>query len=92
MERLRARAARDLIRQILDTGEVLYVPHYHDEAKKDAVLLADIEELLAHGLVEEPEFENGEWRYRVRRFRLSAIVAFRSETMLAVITVWKNER
>jgi hypothetical protein len=35
------------------------------------------------------EYENREWRYRVRTNRIAVVVAFDSEEELTVVTVWR---
>jgi hypothetical protein len=50
---------------------------------------ADIENVLRAGRVEMSEYENREWRYRVRANRVGVVVAFESETELLVVTVWR---
>ena len=49
----------------------------------------DCANVLRAGVVEEPEFERGSWRYRVRTQRMYVVVAFRSENELSIVTAWR---
>ncbi len=43
------------------------------------------------GVVEEPEWENGAWRYRFRTQRILLVVQFLSEDEVLVVTAWRTK-
>jgi hypothetical protein len=81
--------ARKLIRQILLTGTVSFSTHAFKEMAKDNLTTVDCTNVLRGGVVEPPEYRDGTWRYRVRTAAIYVVVAFRSDTQLAVITAWR---
>jgi len=56
---------------------------------KDDLETTDVLNMLAGGVVEPGEFENGSWRYRIWTARMCVVIAFRSETELRVVTAWR---
>ena len=82
--------AKRLIREILICGEVVSSRHAADEMAKDDLALIDCVNVLRGGVVEPAELERGTWRYRAHARRLWVVVAFRSETRLAVVTAWRS--
>ena len=91
-EPLQPVAARKLIQRILEHGEVFFTPHALDEMAEDGLIIEDIERTLRSGQVLPGEWEHGEWRYRVRRYEVVAVVAFESEVLVIVVTAWKGRR
>jgi len=81
--------AQKLIREVLKNGTVFFTTHAQKAMADDQVSTPDVENLLRAGWVEMSEYENGEWRYRVRTQKLCAIVAFESEAELTIVTVWR---
>jgi hypothetical protein len=81
--------ARKLIRQIVQTGTVSFSTHALKEIAKDNLTTVDCINVLRGGVVEPPEFREGTWRYRVRTASIYVVVAFRSDTRLAVVTAWR---
>jgi len=89
---LRPRDARRLIDAILATGTVLLSePHCVEEMEKDHLDMGDALNVLRGGIVREPEWENGEWRYHVETPRMTFIIAFESETTLIIVTAWRKK-
>ena len=88
-EPLSVPAARKLIRTILKEGAVNFSTHALDEMKKDRLVEIDVVNVLRGGVVQPGEWENGSWRYQVRTARMVVVVAFRSETVLRVVTAWR---
>ena len=84
--------ARRLIRQIVETGEVTFSRHAEEELLKDRLTMADVVHVLRGGVVEPAEWNNGQWRYRMRTQKLCVVVRLRSETALRVITAWRIGR
>lgn len=89
---LKPMKAKALIRAILEEGGVRWGDHALKELVKDNLETGDAINVLRAGVVREPEWENGEWRYRVETPRISVVVAFRTETVLRVVTAWRNKR
>ena len=46
--------------------------------------------VLRGGSVEEAEYENGEWRYRVHTGKMSVVVRFEDDTELMIVTAWRT--
>jgi len=81
--------AKRLIQAILKTGTVSFSDHANKEMANDDMDAVDCTNVLRGGVVEQPEFENGSWRYRVRTNRMVVVVAFRSKEALRVVTAWR---
>ena len=58
--------AKTLIRKRISDGAFLISPHAKKERDKDELTDVDIVNVLRGGIVDEAEFENGEWRHHVR--------------------------
>lgn len=83
---------KQVIRSVLDGGNVVFSRHAEEEMAKDLITVLDCRNVLRAGVVETPEFEHGSWRYRVRTSRFYVVVAFRSKTELVVVTTWRIRR
>jgi hypothetical protein len=81
--------ARRLIREILQSGSVVFSRHAEEEMAKDNLTMVDVTNVPRGGVVDPGELEKGSWRYRARTGRIAVIVAFRSETELRVVTAWR---
>jgi hypothetical protein len=81
--------ARQLIRNIINSGTVSFSGPALEEMAKDDLTTVDCTNVLRGGVVEPPEFERETWRYRVRTNRIYVVVVFRSETQLMVVTAWR---
>lgn len=82
--------AKKRIRSILDTGVVVPSGHAMAEMEKDGLTMVDCTNVLRGGWVEPAEWERGTWRYRVRTARICVVVAFRSDSKLAIVTAWRE--
>ena len=82
-------AARKLIQEIVATGRTVVSRHALDEMAKDGLSDGDVAAVLRGGTVEPAEFERGSWRYRIRAGRVYAVVTFRTDVELVVVTVWR---
>jgi hypothetical protein len=80
---------KGLIRDIVQSGSVTFSGHAQAELAKDDLETTDVLNMLAGGIVEPGEFENGSWRYRIRTARMCVVVAFRSESELRIVTAWR---
>jgi hypothetical protein len=82
-------AASRLIRSIVASGTVRFSGHALEEMEKDGLIAPDILSVLRSGVVEPPEMGRTTWRCRVRTAKAYAVVAFRSEQTLVVLTAWR---
>lgn len=89
---LRAGDAKKLIRSILQLGWVFFSTHAREEMRKDELLPRDVENVLRGGVVREPEWENGSWRYQVETLKIRVVIAFRDERTLIVVTAMRRNR
>ncbi|KFA91583.1 hypothetical protein Q664_20995 [Archangium violaceum Cb vi76] len=81
-----ANAARKRISLLLRNGQLTYTRH-----SKDDLTEVDVTNVLRGGHITEPaENEKGTWRYRVHTNTIWVVVAFRGETELVVVTVWRK--
>lgn len=95
-------AAKALIRRLLQDGRFVAPSarsHARQEMNKDRLTDGDLLNVLRAGAVDPAEWENGEWRYRVRTQRMTAVVAFEPdaddptnehEVELCVVTAWRT--
>jgi hypothetical protein len=89
---LRAVDAKKLIRAILKEGWVFFSTHAVEEIRKDDLSRRDVENVLRGGVVREPEWENGSWRYQVETSMIRVVIAFRNESTLVVVTAMRRNR
>ncbi|REG31164.1 uncharacterized protein DUF4258 [Archangium gephyra] len=88
---LDANAARKRISLLLRSGQLTYTRHSREEMEKDDLTEVDVTNVLRGGHITEPaENEKGTWRYRVHTNTIWVVVAFRGETELVVVTVWRK--
>ncbi len=91
-------AAKKLIQAILKTtdggtpSKVAFPGHAQKEMAKDKLIVGDIINVLRGGVVEPGELEKGSWRYRVRTNKIVAVVCFRSEIELGIVTCWRIKK
>ncbi len=91
-EPLRPPETKKLIRQILSTGFVTYAqPHAEDRMRQRKISTVDCVNVLRGGVVNEGELENGSWRYSVYTPRMCVVIRFESETILEVVTAWREK-
>lgn len=89
---LRASDAKKRIRSIQDGGWVVFSRHAEDEMRKDELSLRDVENVFRGGVVREPEWENGSWRYHVETAKIRVVIAFNDESTLIVVTAMRRNR
>lgn len=92
MGHLRAGDAKKRVRAILEQGRFRFSRHADDEMEKDALSLRDVENVLRGGVVREPEWENGSWRYHVETSKIRVVIAFQDENTLVVVTAMRRNR
>ncbi len=81
-----------LLIAILADGVLSFTGHAYEEMAKDNLTEVDVRNTLRAGIVKPGELVSGSWRYRVSTARISAVVAFRSETHAVVITAWREKK
>lgn len=92
---LKATEAKKQIRLILDEGEVVFRdPHFAQRMAERTITRQDVMNTLRAGIVDEAEYENGEWRHRVRTASFTVIVCFPEDEglLLAACTCWRNNK
>jgi len=89
IEPLSPAGVKRLVREIVQNGSVTFSSHALRELAKDDLETTDVLNMLAGGVVEPGEIENGSWRYRIRTARMCVVISFRSETELRVVTAWR---
>ena len=82
--------SKALARDIAENGFVEFSSHALVEMKKDGLETTDCLNLVRAGVFQFPEFEKGEWRYRVCTTRMCIVFAFQSGDRLRVVTAWRN--
>jgi len=88
---LRPDEAKAAIRNILENEDVRWTRHAVRELEKDDLETPDALNVLRAGVVDPAEWENGEWRYRVRTSRMVVVVAF-VEGGMRIVTGWRIKR
>lgn len=78
-------AKREIVRRF-KAGPGRLTTHFNRACLADGVIPSQSAELVVAGIVEFSEFENGEWRYRVRNGRSVVVVSFRSDGRLDFVT------
>jgi hypothetical protein len=90
--RLRPEAAKKVIRQALEEGVISYSSHAKKELAKDKMDMVDCVNVMRAGVVHEPEWENGGWRYQVKTQHMTVVVEIDLETCeVVVITAWRQK-
>lgn len=83
-----AHEARVLLRALLESGLMSWTGHARKEMAKDGLTAVDVTNVLRGGIVQEPEHENGAWRYQVRTPRIVVVCEFAGDDEEAPDQVW----
>lgn len=78
-----------LIIQILASGTVSFTGHAYEEMGKDNLTELDVRNTLRGGVAQPGELISGTYRYRLATSRMAAVVAFRSDVWVVVVTAWR---
>jgi hypothetical protein len=89
---LRAADAKRYLRQILEEGFVDFTQHALDELASDVMTTVDAVNVLRAGVIREPEWENGAWRYRSETQKYCVVFELESEEECLVVTAWRFNR
>ncbi len=88
---------RRAIRDCLATGSVVFSSHSRRRMEERDIIETDIVNVLENGRVlQEPEWSNWYWRYRIETRNLGVVVTFEPEAgdikELIVVTTFRNRR
>lgn len=84
--------AKKLIREILNKGVVTYSrPHAEEQMIKRRISTVDCVNVLRGGIVQNGEYENGSWRYRVCTPKMCVVARFESKSILEIVTAWREK-
>ncbi|NOY25287.1 MAG: DUF4258 domain-containing protein [Oligoflexia bacterium] len=83
--------ARQLIQEILREGTWSFTRHARQRTEERDLDLSDCVNMLRCGFVEEIDFTNGSWRYRVCTPRIGVVVAFNGEKRLVIVTTFRRK-
>lgn len=62
---------------------------------KDNLTTGDVLNVIkspAAKIVDEPELENGSFRYRLKTNNIGVVLAFASKTVCVVVTAWRKKK
>ena len=87
--------ARKVLSEVFNKSPnfISYTKHAQLEMKKDDLKTGDILNVIKAGKIfDDPEFENGSYRYRVQTSKIVVIVAFRKPNHVVVVTAWRKSK
>ncbi len=85
--------ARKILSEILNFGPnyLSFTKHAREKMKERNLKSGDILSVLKAGnILNNPEFENGSWRYSVETSKITVVFAFRTPNQIIVVTSWRN--
>ena len=72
---------------------ISYTKHARKRMKTRNLKTGDLLNVLHKGKIyDDPEEENGSWRYRVQTQNITVVIAFRKPNHVAVVTAWRNKK
>jgi hypothetical protein len=92
--RLSKGQARKALSQIFhyDKNLIGFSKHGRKQMRDRNLSTVDVVNVLHAGqILENPEYENESWRYRVETSNITVIIAFRKPHHLVVVTAWRNK-
>ncbi len=92
--RLSPGQARKILPELLNKNPnfVSFTKHSLQEMQVDYLKTGDILNVFRGGKIyEDPEFENGSYRYRVQTSKITVVIAFRSPQSVIVVTAWRKK-
>jgi len=92
--RLSNTRARKLLAEIFNVNPnfISYTKHAFEQMSEDDLKTGDILNVLKAGKIyNDPEFENGSYRYRVETRNIVVVIAFRKRNYVVVITTWRKK-
>ena len=88
-EPLSAPDAETLARWILEQGTLRVSDHAAGELAKDRLSVVDAQNALRAGPCVSRDYISQSWRYRFSTAKIAVVIAFRSETVMVLVTAWR---
>ena len=85
--------ARKVLSEIFNESPnfISYTKHALKEMQKDDLKAGDILNVIRAGKIyDDPEFENGSYRYRVQTSKITVVIAFRKPNHVVIVTAWRE--
>lgn len=93
ISRLEKAQARKLLAEFFNSNpnNVSFTKHALEQMQKRDLMSGDILNVLRAGNIHnDPEFENGSWRYQIETRKITVVFAFNSPNKIRIITAWRN--
>ncbi len=87
--------ARKLLSEILSKSPsfVWMTAHCKSQMQKRGMIATDVVNVLLGGKIHRaPEYENGQWRYRVETGMMTVVIAFEGPSLVCCVTAWRNKK
>lgn len=92
--RLSRNQARKLLSEILNktgSNKISFIRHCREELENDHLTTVDVLNVLKAGSIRnDPEFENGTYRYRVETERMLVVISFIAPDFIRCVTAWRK--
>jgi hypothetical protein len=90
--RLDKTQARKLLSEFFKIpNTVSFSDHAQKQMKARNLTSVDVLNVLRAGNIDDdPEFENGSWRYRIRTTKITVVFAFREPNKIRIVSAWRN--
>lgn len=85
--------ARKILAEIFNENPnfISFTKHAFEQMDEDDLKMGDILNVIKAGKIhDDPEFENGSYRYRVQTAKITVVIAFRKPNHVVVITTWRK--
>lgn len=93
ISRLDKTQARKSLAELFNTNpnNISFTKHAKDQMLKRDLMSGDILNVLRAGNIHnDPEFENGSWRYQIETKKITVVFAFNSPDKIRILTAWRN--
>lgn len=75
----------------LKPNRTIQTKHFRQEMANDDLIMNDVINVLHKGqILEDPEFENGSYRYRVQTNKIVVVIAFNNPDRVILVTTWRK--
>lgn len=75
----------------LKPNRIIQTKHFKQEMANDDLIMNDVINVLHKGqILEDPEFENGSYRYRVQTNKIVVVIAFNNPDRIILVTTWRK--
>lgn len=94
-KRLDKTQARKLVTEIVNKHptNIRFTRHALEELRNDNLIISDVLNVIKSSdakVIDEPEFINGSYRYRLATNRIGVVIAFDSPISCVVVTAWRK--